>query len=560
MESPNQKDDIFDIYEAQKEEDKLFCSSVSLKRRLSIIEKILTIICAIVIIPLTSLLCSYIHFGDLNQSFTNPNEFNPFGKDFIYTIAPYIVSLIVLLLFEFISKNNSIKKGLFRTSFVSLFLSLVIYSTSFGLIISFQFTIQRIALDAILISNYLLLGIIASVTYTLVLFIIRIVLRLIDRNNKKYAMIIGPKEDADNLCKRIIRANRKRFSVRFVFYEINGEISRRIKDKTNKVNTIILLDTLSTQAKEKILLFFNSTLNKDVYLCTTYYDIISYSQTIKNISADLSYEENPLIIDHVEMFFKRIFDIILSTILMILCLPFWIIIPIAIKLNSKGPVFFKQIRYTKGLKQFTIYKFRSMYVDSDANTLNTVNDKRVTKVGKILRATRIDEIPQIINVFKGDMSFIGPRAWMQSVVEEGLRDIPEFKYRFNVKAGITGLQQVSTKAGASTEEKIKYDLYYIEHYSMVMDISILFKTVATIFKKDMSEGIETSDKELYDYLLERGILTNLHWDYRSLIYPKNVDRKEMKEAEDYIRETIEIHKISKLDKNEQNEEESEWKP
>lgn len=535
-------DDIF--LKTYNDDDKLFSDSVSLKRRLTIIEKIIIIVCAIAIIPLTSLFTTYIHFGNYNQSFTNLDVFAPLGEDFIYTIAPYIVSIVFLIFFEFSLKNIGINRGILKSTVISLFLSLTIFSSSFGLIISFQFAIQKIGLNAELLANYLLLGVIASVFYTFLLFIGRLIEKLIDKYNFKYVMIIGPKEDADKLCKKMIKEKKKRIAIRFVFYEINNSISDRMESKVKKVNTIILLNSLTKETKEKMLLYFNSTLNKDIYLCSDFYDIVSYSKYTKDVSGILSIEQKPLKIDYVESFFKRSFDLFCATLLFILTIPVWLIVPIAIKIDSKGPVFFKQKRYTKGLRPFMIYKFRSMYADADANTLNTINDKRVTKIGKILRATRIDEIPQIINIFKGDMSFIGPRAWMTSDVEDGLKTIPEFKYRFNVKAGITGLQQVSLKAGASIEEKLRYDLYYIENYSFAMDLSILFLTVGAVFKKDLSEGRDVQEKSLYEYLLDQGILTNLHWDYRSLVYPKNVSKANAKYVEEAIKETIEITKIS----------------
>lgn len=535
-------DDIFS--KTYNDDDKLFSNSVSLKRRLSIIEKILIIVCAIVIIPLTSLLTSYIHFGNYNEAFTNPDVFAPLGEDLIYTITPYIVSIIFLIFFEFSLKNIAINRGIIKATVISLFLSLTIFSSSFGLIISFQFAISKMSLNAELIANYLLLGVIASVLYTLLLLITRSIGKIVDKYNFKYVMIIGPKEDADKLCKKMIKEKKKRMAIRFVFYEINNSISDRMEEKVKKVNTIILLNSLSKQTKEKMLLYFNSTLNKEIYLCTDFYDIVSYSKYTKNVSDILSIEQKPLIIDFVEGFFKRCFDLFAATLLFILTIPVWIIVPVAIKIDSKGPVFFKQKRYTKGLKPFMIYKFRSMYVDADANTLNTINDARVTKIGKLLRVTRVDEIPQILNIFKGEMSFIGPRAFMTSDVEEGLKTIPEFKYRYNVKAGITGLQQVSIKSGSDLKIKLRYDLYYIQNYNFAMDLSILFLTVGAVFKKDLSDGADTHEKSLYEYLLEQGILTNLHWDYRSLIYPKNVSKENAKYVEDAVRETIEMIKIS----------------
>lgn len=533
-----------DLKKEYQDDDKLFSDAVSLRRRLTIIEKFLMILIAIVIIPITSVVGRYVQLGDYALSFKDPNAFDPLGKDFIYTIAPYLVSIFFVLFCEFASKNVSVRKGIFRTFFISLFFSLTINVTSFSLIISFQFAITKRNLDAELMANFLLLAVFAAVFYSVLLLLARVIFVIINHYKFKYVMIIGPKDDADTLLKRIIKENKKHFAVRYVFYEFNGELSDRFQEKLKKVNTIILLDSLSVKTKEKVLLYFSSTLNKDVYLCSTYFDIVSYSNAITDISGMVAIDEKPLRIDMVEAFVKRVFDILLSLVFLILTLPIWLFVPIAIKLDSKGPVFFKQERYTQNMRPFKILKFRSMVVNADANTLAQVGDKRVTRVGKIIRATRIDEIPQVLNVLKGDMSFVGPRAWMTSVVEDGLKTLPEFKYRFNVKAGITGLQQVRTKAGTDSVRKLKYDLYYIQNYNLVLDIYIIFLTIKTVFEKEMAEGIDENERPLTDYLLDEGVLTNLHWDYRSLFYPNSVNKANREFIKETVERTIEMRRVS----------------
>jgi len=187
---------------------------------------------------------------------------------------------------------------------------------------------------------------------------------------------------------------------------------------------------------------------------------------------------------------KRLFDIVSSFIVLGILLPIWTIIPIAIRLNSKGPVFFKQRRLTKDGRVFEMYKFRSMIVDAEkmsAGLFNYENDPRVTKVGRFLRNSSIDELPQLINILKGDMSVIGPRP---SVVYE-LGDYAtlnkKYKKRFSMKAGLAGLAQVKGRNDISWDEKVTFDNQYIDlfkKYGLLIDIKLIFLSALKVFKKD----------------------------------------------------------------------------
>lgn len=196
-----------------------------------------------------------------------------------------------------------------------------------------------------------------------------------------------------------------------------------------------------------------------------------------------------------ERFFKRTMDIVLSAIgLLVMAIPM-AITAIAIKLDDGGPVFFRQDRVTKDDKVFKIIKFRSMKVDADAEDgahSATKDDDRITRVGKVIRAIRMDEWPQLINILKGDMSIVGPRCEMVENVEKYTREIPEFKYRTKVKAGLTGYAQVYGKYNTTAYDKLKLDLYYIENYSLRTDIRIILMTVKVLFMRESTEEFEES--------------------------------------------------------------------
>lgn len=183
-------------------------------------------------------------------------------------------------------------------------------------------------------------------------------------------------------------------------------------------------------------------------------------------------------------FFKRIFDIIIAIIGLIIGLPFLIVFGVAIKLEDGGPIFYKQERLSKNNKIFFVYKLRSMRIDAEKNGMQQwaqKNDIRITKTGKFIRKTRIDEIPQFLNILKGDMSLIGPRPERPELTYKFNEEIPGFMDRLLIKPGLTGLAQVNGGYDISPEEKLKWDLNYIKNRSLFMDIKIIFKTIIVVF-------------------------------------------------------------------------------
>lgn len=165
---------------------------------------------------------------------------------------------------------------------------------------------------------------------------------------------------------------------------------------------------------------------------------------------------------------------------------------IAIKLYDGGKVFYKQTRCTIGQKEFSIYKFRSMVEDAEKDgvaRLASQKDSRITPVGKFIRATRIDELPQLFNIIKGDMSFVGPRPERPEIIQKYIQEIPEFEYRTKVKAGLTGYAQIFGKYNTSPYDKLKLDVYYVEHFSIRMDIRLMIQTIKIIFVPESTEGV-----------------------------------------------------------------------
>ncbi|MCM1154029.1 MAG: exopolysaccharide biosynthesis polyprenyl glycosylphosphotransferase [Roseburia sp.] len=196
-----------------------------------------------------------------------------------------------------------------------------------------------------------------------------------------------------------------------------------------------------------------------------------------------------------QRFFKRLIDIVCAIILLVIASPFMLLTAIAIKVYDGGPVLYKQIRCTRDSKEFYILKFRSMRVDAEKDgvaRLAAKNDSRITPVGKFIRAVRIDELPQLLNILKGEMSFIGPRPERPEIIAEYMQTMPEFAFRMKVKAGLAGYAQVYGKYNTTPYDKLKLDLTYIENYSVWLDLKLMLLTLKILFKPESTEGVDST--------------------------------------------------------------------
>ena len=199
-----------------------------------------------------------------------------------------------------------------------------------------------------------------------------------------------------------------------------------------------------------------------------------------------------------QKFLKRTLDVVLSLLVLIVTSPIMLVIAIAIKLYDGGPVFFKQKRCTKDGKVFEIHKFRSMIVDAEKEGISvpaTDRDPRITPVGNIIRATRLDELPQVFDILNGNMSIVGPRPERVEHVEKYTEEVPEFQYRLKVKGGLTGYAQIYGKYNTTPYDKLRLDLMYIQNYSILLDLKLIFMTIKIIFMKESTEGFKDIEEK-----------------------------------------------------------------
>lgn len=193
------------------------------------------------------------------------------------------------------------------------------------------------------------------------------------------------------------------------------------------------------------------------------------------------------------LFMKRLLDIVLSSFLLILLSPVMLVVALLIKKTDGGPVFYKQVRLTKDGKEFKILKFRSMRVDAEKDGVARLStgdkDDRVTPVGRFIRACRLDELPQLLNILVGDMTIVGPRAERPEIASQYEKELPEFALRLQGKAGLTGYAQVYGKYNTTPYDKLQMDLMYLAHPSIIEDFKIMFATVKILFMPESTEGV-----------------------------------------------------------------------
>lgn len=304
-------------------------------------------------------------------------------------------------------------------------------------------------------------------------------------------LLVYGEYDPNGLIKKL-RSRRDKYSIKEVI-SCDEDIDV-IREKIRTYDSVILAD-IPVAIRNKLLKFCFEN-DKRCYSIPKISDIlIQGAENIHLFDTSLLLSRNKgLFVE--QKFMKRFLDIVLSLIGIVIASPFMLVIALCIKLYDRGPVFFKQDRLTLNKKVFGVYKFRSMRVQpkNAEYQMTRKNDDRVTPVGKVIRALHLDELPQLFNILKGDMSFVGPRPETPQLAEEYCKIIPEFDFRLKVKAGLTGFAQVYGKYNTTPYDKLKLDLTYIQNYSLLLDLKLMLLTFKILFQKENTEGIESWQK------------------------------------------------------------------
>lgn len=308
---------------------------------------------------------------------------------------------------------------------------------------------------------------------------------------RKVLMVYGERPAAGLMQKLHTREDRFEIGEMVHISEGVQKIEALIEDKTKGYGGVVICD-IPSRERNQILKY---CYGKGVRTYTT----PKISDVIVRSAESLHMFDTPLLMSRntgltvEQRAVKRAVDIIISLIAFIPAAPIMALVALCIKLDDGGSVFYKQKRLTKGGKEFFVYKFRSMREDAEKDGVARLageNDDRITRVGHIIRAIRFDELPQLINILRGDMSIVGPRPERPEIAEDYEKEIPEFAYRLKAKAGLTGYAQVYGKYNTTAYDKLKLDLMYIQNYSLRLDFEIMFKTVQILFMKESTEGVE----------------------------------------------------------------------
>ena len=283
-------------------------------------------------------------------------------------------------------------------------------------------------------------------------------------------------------------------------YKISSVLDYRssdIESYIEKSDTVFMYDVPAERRiqimrlcyKYKVNVYFNPYLEDIMEVNATHYvldDIYLFNKNIKTLTME-------------QRIVKRVLDIVLSLFLGILSSPLWLAGALAVKLYDGGPVLFKQKRATIHGRRFYVYKLRTMKENVE-NYSAKKDDDRITAPGKILRRTRIDELPQLLNVLKGDMTFVGPRPEMIKNVKSYTKELPEFRYRLRVKAGLTGYAQIAGKYNTTPRDKLIMDMMYIEQFSILRDIQLILQTAVVLLRSDSTEAFGKKRESNYTFI------------------------------------------------------------
>lgn len=410
------------------------------------------------------------------------NDFNLTSSNFenFLPTVPWLIVIYIIL-------NNFFDTHVYynRTKIV-----IILYTFCVQLIFSFIVTvICHIYINTFNFSIFFLIfntlvGTILSGTVNLIIFTY-----LSKVSKRKKVLVMG---EAKAVFEALDNFNASKEPLHSISYIVIGNYMSHLKDVIDQVDVVYMAGILDHNESSQV---YNYLIRKDktIYYTANIENTVVINSRLLSITDESIIKLSPYSLTIAQATVKRAFDILASLTFLILFSPILILTSIALKIESNGPIFYRQERVTLSNKTFQILKFRSMVVDAEKDlgpVLASANDSRVTRVGKFIRATRIDEIPQLINVLKGEMSIVGPRPERPKFTEEFTNLNQFYPLRHNVRAGITGYAQVYGRYISNFESKLKFDLLYIKTYSFGLDIKLLLKTVLVVFDKFSSNGFE----------------------------------------------------------------------
>jgi exopolysaccharide biosynthesis polyprenyl glycosylphosphotransferase len=396
--------------------------------------------------------------------------------DSFQSLMPWIA--LLGLFFLSINELYSISRKTIWDMVRSLFVSMTLLAF---LTMSISFLFREFALPrSVILIAYFLTLIFLSVWKAVFVFFGH-------RNEKVKTLLVADEEEAGKLIAQIKIATLR---TKISHIHPSTELKRIVQLIESHDN--IMLSSNMDQELKSLILYHAMKMNKTIYVVPSLYDLLLTRSTITSLHDSMVMAVKPFGLTIDERVIKRLFDIVLSSVGLIVLSPVMLFTWILIKIDSpRGSALYRQTRIGHNNKEFTILKFRSMVQDAEAHsgpTLAIQNDPRITKIGHYLRRWRLDEIPQIINVLKGEMSIVGPRPEREFFTKTLNQQYDSYQYRNTVKPGITGYAQIMGSYTTSVQDKLVFDLYYIRNYSLWMDIVIMIRTLSVVMDRTKSEG------------------------------------------------------------------------
>lgn len=319
---------------------------------------------------------------------------------------------------------------------------------------------------------------------------------------KKDILLIGNKDEKELMIAKILSIPKFKDTIKLFIVPDSKLISSHL---TN-VDKVYISDSVERSLLDRIMNLCISN-HIPVYIVPKTYEIAIFHSELMFMSDVPFFKVDNIVLSWEKMIIKRLFDIFFSLLALMMLSPIILMVALAIFVSDGRPITYSQERVTRNNRVFRLYKFRSMINDAERSTgavLASENDPRITRVGRILRRFWLDELPQLFNVLKGDMSLVGPRPERAYFIEQFSKEIPDFKYRLAVKAGVTGYAQVMGKYTTSADHKIKFDLLYIQNHSIVFDFKIILETIKKIILGTLKRG-ENREYSYKDLLIKHNI-------------------------------------------------------
>jgi len=432
--------------------------------------------------------------------------------DFFIVIASYILSNEILSLLGLSNPFNVPIALLYSLIIIFMFYVYDFYTTQnrkkYSIVLS-TILVVLISTVSIIVLNFafgaflvikqeafmLIMPVIAFEFLVLWKLILLLLVRLLE--GKPKLLVIESKNVDDSLARKIKYSYVELYEAWYNKIDVNDEkeIQMFLDTKFKEYESIFISPSIPEELRDRFLSQAVSD-GKEVYFMPNLYNISFMKNETVNFDDTPALRIRQFGLTKLQRAIKRVFDIIASLIGIIITFPIMIAVAIAIKVDSKGNVFYLQERLTYNKKKFNVYKFRTMIDNAEKSTgptLATTSDPRITKVGRVIRSTRLDELPQLFNILFGSMSIVGPRPERQVFVDQFCKEIANYEKRFFAKAGLTGLAQVYARYDTSPQDKTLYDLLYIRDYSFWVDMKLILLTIKIVFTKESSDGVKQKE-------------------------------------------------------------------